>query len=501
MVGLSRETTVVRIPLKSAKHHFGVSISRGSRPYNEDAYQAGVIEIPAFARRVPVSLTRSPKASADGEGTSADGASGDPQVFFFGVYDGHGGAECSGFLRERLHRYVEETSKLFELQSSLKQEEQLSFDKTNSNNETVDEKASTGSSPLEESEIDAEDEAEGIAIDSELSEQFRSIQARAVNLERALVRQWNETVGGYFRRFRPRHFDLSARPNNKPSSKETTAVDINEGDEARVNIEAVMTYAFLKADLDFIMAQAGKEEDPVQADRALNDNEILGETSKLQGRPGGQKRFKGGSTCSVAMISTPTPTPFWNPSTPSTLVTSHVGDTRILLCSTETGAAMSLTTNHHPSSPSEGQRLRRYAATFVTDSFGEERMSGLANTRAFGDIQSKRIGVSAEPEMQRLDLKPAEFSFLVLVSDGISGTLNDQEIVDVVKEARTPEQGAKDVVSFATEVSTEGDNATCMVVRLGGWERRSEGGLGAMGTRESRDWRRQEAADPRSRRT
>lgn len=128
-------------------------------------------------------------------------------------------------------------------------------------------------------------------------------------------------------------------------------------------------------------------------------------------------------------------------------------------------------------------------------------MSGLANTRAFGDMGSKRNGVSAEPEIRRIEVAPAQYSFMVLVSDGISGTLNDQEIVDIVKEAKTPEQGAKDVVAFATEVSQEGDNATCIVVRMGGWERRSEGGLGSMGTRECRDFRREEATEPRSRRT
>jgi protein phosphatase PTC6 len=137
----------------------------------------------------------------------------------------------------------------------------------------------------------------------------------------------------------------------------------------------------------------------------------------------------------------------------------------------------------------------------VTDSFGEERMSGLANTRAFGDMRSKRIGVSAEPELRRYELGPAQYSFLVLVSDGVSGTLNDQEIVDVVKEAKTPEQGARDVVGFATEVSREGDNATCLVIRLGGWERRGEGGMGSLGTKEARDFRRQDATDPRTRRT
>lgn len=116
-------------------------------------------------------------------------------------------------------------------------------------------------------------------------------------------------------------------------------------------------------------------------------------------------------------------------------------------------------------------------------------------------MRSKRIGVSAEPEIRRIEITPAEYSFLVLVSDGVSGTLSDQEIVDVVKEAKTPEQGARDVVSFATEVSKEGDNATCLVVRLGGWERRGEGGMGSMGTKEVRDFRKGEALDPRRGRT
>ena len=128
-------------------------------------------------------------------------------------------------------------------------------------------------------------------------------------------------------------------------------------------------------------------------------------------------------------------------------------------------------------------------------------MSGLANTRAFGDMRSKRIGVSAEPEIRRIEITPAEYSFLVLVSDGVSGTLSDQEIVDVVKEAKTPEQGSRDVVSYATEVSSEGDNATCLVVRLGGWERRIEGGMGSMGTKEVRDFRKGDALDPRRGRT
>jgi protein phosphatase PTC6 len=514
MIGASRELTVVRIPLRSAKHHFGVSVSRGTRPYNEDTYQAGTLEIPAFAKRAPISLSRGGSKVGGGVATSAESASGDPQVFYFGVFDGHGGNECSDFLREELHSYLENTAETFELGSSLKRAKNAErcVGKPSPEKNGNSELSSKGKETLDEIEMKSKEDVKeslnvskrgengkikqpvpGRALKSEDPVSATSNESKVVELEKLLVCQWKETVGGYFRRFRPEYFSL-------PSS-----IDGSPPAEIPVSIETVLMYAFLKADLDFVTAQARKpDSESGDSDKPLNADDILGEPSHLtpsKHRIGGPKRFVGGSTASVALISTPTPTPFWHPASPSTLVVAHVGDTRILLCNTATGLANSVTTNHHPSSPIEGTRLRRYAATFVTDSFGEERMSGLANTRAFGDMRSKRIGVSAEPEIRRLELAPAEYSFLVLVSDGVSGTLTDQEIVDVVKEAKTPEQGARDVVSYATEVSREGDNATCLVVRLGGWERRIEGGMGSMGTKEIRDFRKGDALDPRRGRT
>ena len=483
----SRDTTIVRIPIKSAKHHFGAGVSRGSRPYNEDTYQTGTIEIPSFAKRQPVSVSRRNGGVDQTTGEPAKSETGDPQVFYFGVFDGHGGTECSEFLRDRLHGYIEEAALLFGMESSLQQ--------GSLNGSSVDDYDSEGGVMGEQ---DAED------------------------LQRSLVSSWKETVGGYFKRFRPDYFPAVAKPNGNGRL---------EQDVASNSIETVLTYAFLKADLDFTAAQAskhteeekqssqqsdsGSDHDPVLSDRPLNDHDLLYHPDKpasqnLRARPssspdlnapiGGSTRFKGGSTASIALISTPTPTPFWHPASPATLVCAHVGDTRILLCRTGDGKAVPLTMNHHPSAPVEANRLRRYAASFTTDSFGEERVLGLANTRAFGDIASKRIGVSAEPQITTVQLPPAGYSFIVLMSDGVSGHLEDQEIVDVVKEARTPAQAAADVVSFATETSPEGDNATCLVVRLGGWERRSEGGGGSLGTKEQRQYRKEEASDPRGRR-
>ncbi|KAI0180691.1 protein serine/threonine phosphatase 2C [Hypoxylon sp. FL1284] len=504
----NRDLTVVRIPLRSAKHHFGAADSRGSRPYNEDTNQAGTIDIPAFARRTPISLVRS-AINKTGEGTSADSAYGDPQIFYFAVFDGHGGTQCSDFLRDELHGYIEETAGEFELQSSLRSAQkgqksesgpagpsiQVLSDSEAGGQRKLDKLDIKGSKDvIAEAEIPEVDKRGAIqevensdATDSADPVPAEASQHKALRLQKELVQEYKSTIGGYFRRFHPPHFHMEQKPDSSKSL---------------ISIESVLTYAFLRADLDFITAQARKPDadDPYVADAALNTDEVLGKPHHLppsgQGI-GGRTRFKGGSTASVALISTPTPAPFWHPAASSTLLVGHVGDTRILLCETSTGLSRPLTSDHHPSSPSESHRLRRFATSFVTDSFGEERIQGLANSRAFGDMASKRLGVSAEPEITRTELGPAQYSFLVLMTDGVSSTLSDQEIVDVVKEAKTPEQGARDVVSYATEISGDGDNATCLVVRLGGWERRSEGGLGSLGTKEIRDFRRNEALDPR----
>lgn len=444
-----------------------------------------MIEIPAFAKRAPRTLTRAPassplqayretqrkqqeekeKGSGDGVVVSADRASADPQVFYFGVFDGHGGTECSGYLREKLHERIEETASKYKLESSL----------SGPSNGTAGATKKTAAA-VKSSERHIGDGSEFRKQD------LASIISNASNLQTDLIRCWQKTVGGYFRRFKPATF-------TSPPSYPT--------------ITTILTHAFLQTDLSFILAQlrlTSQDTDSVVSDRPLNADDDLHSPSHLPTSHHEKKPFRGGSTASVALISTPTPTPFWHPSTPSTLYSAHCGDTRILLSRVSDGAAVSLTTNHHPSSPSESERLRRWAASFVTDSFGEERMSGLANTRAFGDMGSKRMGVSAEPEIRHVDLGPSEYAFMVLVSDGVSGGVGDQEIVDMVKEQKTPELGAREVVSFATEVGSDGDNATALVVRLGGWERRNEGGGGSLGTKEGREWRRKEAVNPRGRR-
>ncbi len=247
LLGPNRDTTVVRIPLRSAKHHFGASVSRGQRPYNEDTYQAGVIEIPAFAKRAPINLTRAPassplqayregqrkqqeqkdKTSRDEEGTSAESASGDPQVFYFGVFDGHGGTECSGFLKEKLHEYIEDAAQKYGLESSLggkaSKAGQLKKDTEpalptgdQSDNESAaqgHDDSSTGPPPRASKDRAAPFPTQDPGTTTsrstkEPSEQTPPSAPSAASsedistLQKKLMNSWRETVGGYFRRFK-----------------------------------------------------------------------------------------------------------------------------------------------------------------------------------------------------------------------------------------------------------------------------------------------------------
>lgn len=437
----SHAPSTVRIPLRGAKQHFGVSVSRGTRPYNEDSFQAGVIDLPAFADRVP-----GMKPTATDK----------PQVFYFGVFDGHGGSECSGYLRERLHEDLEATARTYHLQSTL----------------TVP--------ASEELQVD--------------------------NLLDDVLSSYKEHVGGYFQRFDPlHHLSRVIVPLPQYISPRRTPTTLLR----------VLVHTFLQTDLTFLLGQLRLrqfDDLPINhldsMDIHPKDNESAAAAARHTAASLLQRRtspFLGGSTASVALISTPTLVPFWHPTAPTaTVITAHVGDTRILLCRVDDGAAQPLTTTHHPSTPSEATRLRRWSGCFLaTDSFGEERMSGLANTRSFGDLRSKRLGVSAEPEIRITSLPPAAFSFMLMVSDGVSAVMSDQEMVDLVKEAPTPDAAARNLVAWATDVAVgEGDegadNATALVIRLGGWERRQEGGRSSLGTREQRDWRKREAGEARS---
>lgn len=347
-----------RVPLLKAPSHFGHYTSRVNRPYNEDRYYAGVLELPRASSLVPKRLR---ETQPDAPATR--------RVFQFSVFDGHGGAECAEFLEANLANYIE----------------------------TVD-----------------------LASGPALQEAYR------------------KRVGGYWRAWKNEVQKYIAR---------LTPWD---------DLELRVPLAYLTADLDYTGAR----------------------------RPAG-------STCtSVFLYAEQDDLAFWDPGATTHLITGHVGDTRCVVADAR-GNVTPLTTAHHPSSAVEAGRLRRYATSFFTDSFGEERYYQYANTRAFGDARAKARGVTAEPEViecrlgaippgrsesKNVHVLSGQEAFLVIVSDGVSGVVSDQEIADLViqtanqsgRRRGTPHDAAHELVEYAAAVGGE-DNATALVIRLPSW--------------------------------
>ncbi|KAJ9097278.1 hypothetical protein QFC21_004947 [Naganishia friedmannii] len=151
------------------------------------------------------------------------------------------------------------------------------------------------------------------------------------------------------------------------------------------------------------------------------------------------------------------------------LTTAHLGDTKILLCNKHTGKVEPLTEKHHAESRVETTRLRRLGGQLITDSFGESRwMGAIENTRSFGDGDFKPFGVTAEPEIKHRVMNGGDYAYMVLVTDGISTLISNQEIIDLARTANSPQRAAQAIVNFAGDLGAE-DNCTCMVVPLAGW--------------------------------
>ena len=132
-------------------------------------------------------------------------------------------------------------------------------------------------------------------------------------------------------------------------------------------------------------------------------------------------------------------------------------------------------------------------------------MSGSVSQKhlSLGDLRYKKFGITAEPEVKTKILEGsvyrrfqfqsksflgADWAFIVLVSDGISAILSDDEIVDLVRDANDPKIAAEKILAFSEELGGN-DNATAIVIPLAGWNKIN----GPDKTRELRDYRRLQA--------
>ncbi|CAE7378152.1 for, partial [Symbiodinium sp. CCMP2456] len=197
--------------------------------------------------------------------------------------------------------------------------------------------------------------------------------------------------------------------------------------------------------------------------------------NKLEGGAG-RTWATSGSTCCAACLAGP------DEEGRLRLLIANVGDSRAILGKKD-GFAVRLSVDHRPDNTAEKRRVEQQGGT-VAPFGGAHRVilksrgqvaAGLSVTRSFGDVDFKVPVevITAVPELSAFAIDPEEDVMLILVTDGITGSVSDVEAVRLASGplreggADAPERAARALVE-AAHTREPSDDKTAMVIWFGG---------------------------------
>ncbi|GFY46609.1 protein phosphatase 1L [Trichonephila inaurata madagascariensis] len=146
------------------------------------------------------------------------------------------------------------------------------------------------------------------------------------------------------------------------------------------------------------------------------------------------------------------------------LIVANVGDSRGVICDSK-GNTVPLSFDHKPDQLKERRRIRD-AGGFIAYN-GVWRVAGiLATSRALGDFPLKdRNLVIARPDILTFDLSDLKPKFMILATDGLWDTFNNEDAVAFIKDTYEKDlyKGARSLVLQAFKNGSM-DNVTVLVV-------------------------------------
>jgi serine/threonine protein phosphatase PrpC len=167
----------------------------------------------------------------------------------------------------------------------------------------------------------------------------------------------------------------------------------------------------------------------------------------------GREGLRDGTTAVVALVEA------------KTLTVAHVGDSRGVLCRAG-GETISITQDHKPELEAERRRIEALGG-FVSHIGCWRAMGILAMSRAIGDLFLKPY-VSAEPDISTVQLEDTD-EFVVLASDGVFDVFDNEQVVQIVQSASSPQEAAN-LLTHSAFVAGSLDNVTAVVVALRGYK-------------------------------
>ena len=128
------------------------------------------------------------------------------------------------------------------------------------------------------------------------------------------------------------------------------------------------------------------------------------------------------------------------------LTVAHVGDSRLLVIRPQSSSLLHATTDHKQT----------------------DKRSGLALSRALGDVEVHQLGyVTAQPDIAHLDL--VEGDYIVIASDGYWDVFNNTKTVEYVLSAITAKKDCKLMAKELTEAARDAgsrDDISVLVVKF-----------------------------------
>ena len=88
----------------------------------------------------------------------------------------------------------------------------------------------------------------------------------------------------------------------------------------------------------------------------------------------------------------------------------------------------------------------------------------LAISRALGDHGLKSAGVTGQPSLNKITLRPRQ-KFMIVACDGLFDVLSDQDALNAVAGMTDPTKMAQKLVDLALAEGTT-DNVSVMIVKL-----------------------------------
>ena len=143
------------------------------------------------------------------------------------------------------------------------------------------------------------------------------------------------------------------------------------------------------------------------------------------------------------------------------LYCANIGDSKCYYI--DKNNAVQITEDHNCKNEKEKEELKKKGVII----FQNRIFGSLSLTRAFGDFEFKKEGITAIPYIKKIFLDKSDIKYIVIASDGIWDVVDKEKLFEMYKELEkgTSEEFCNKLVDFAIS-NGSADNISCIVLRF-----------------------------------